>query len=93
MKQLEAAISKKIATRLRARGFLVKKLTMLGPYGTRGWPDLLVVPKDDSSFFIEVKRPGKDLEPHQVRRVKKLRDQGQDVLVASSVEPVLEFVA
>ena len=88
---LERDISAKIVKYLRSKGCLVYKLTTFGPYGQRGWPDLLVVPKGCAPLFIEVKRPGEDLKAHQKRRVGKLRDQGQKVFVADSVDEVKEL--
>lgn len=58
-----------------------------------GAPDeLVLVPARGSRparfFFAELKRPGKEPEPHQVREITRLHDHNVPVLVLDSREAV-----
>jgi hypothetical protein len=89
---LEKTIQKKIKTWLEDdAGCVVLKLNMMRGYMSSGWPDLLVLPAGGNACFIEVKRPGNSVAKIQELRIKELRKQGYDVLVADSLEAVLEW--
>src|SRR5215831_5592017 len=41
--------------------------------GEKGIPDYAVIHKHYPGFLMEVKRPGRDLDPHQVQKIHELR--------------------
>jgi len=92
----ETELKKEITDFLKANGYKVyrmqagyiKKNVQLCPPGT---PDLLAVgPR--FTVWIEVKLPGKDLRPEQVRHIADLKGMNQRVLVAHSVFEVQEYL-
>jgi len=56
----------------------------------RGIPDLEVM-YQGRPFFIEVKTPKGRLSPYQERELAWLKESGVEVLVARSLEDVVEF--
>lgn len=57
--------------------------------GRRGAPDRFVM-MPRVSFWLEVKAPGKHLEPHQYREIRRMAQAGNFVKVVSSIEEVDE---
>lgn len=55
--------------------------------GRRGAPDKLVM-LDEISAFVEVKKPGEELEDHQLREHRRLRHSGLLVYVVDSFDTV-----
>lgn len=55
----------------------------------RGAPDRFVM-MPCVSFWLEVKAPGKELEEHQEREIRRMKKAGNFVRVVSSVEEVDE---
>lgn len=72
----EADIQRSGVRWLKSQFCLPIKLTTYGQYGTRGWPDYLVVELGGWSWFCEFKRPGAELTPLQSKRITELRRQG-----------------
>lgn len=82
----EKDLQKKIREYFVHQGCLVVKLTMLGGYGSSGWPDLLILEPEAKAFFIEVKTLTGKLTPLQQKRHQQLRNLGFRVLVVRSLE-------
>ena len=81
----EARVQKLSVEYLRDHGCLCIKLTTLGRYGKKGWPDYLVLlPKGaslDRVWFIEFKAGGEKPTPLQRLRIRTLREFGFTVSV------------
>jgi hypothetical protein len=61
--------------------------------GNRGVPDRLVILPGGLTVFVEMKAPGKPLEPLQERWAKILRGLGQKVYKIDSQEDIDRFIA
>lgn len=61
--------------------------------GNRGVPDRLVILPNGRIAFVEMKAPGKPLEPLQVRWAKILRNLGHKVYKIDSNEDIDKFIA
>lgn len=66
----------------------VRKLAYIG---RRGAPDRMLVLPYGRVFFVELKRPGKGADVHQVREHMRLRRIGADVRVLDTLEAVDAF--
>lgn len=87
----ETAITKRIVTKLKARGIFSLKLHG-SVYGRRGMPDLLVI-VCGRAIFLEVKVPGVAPTRLQEHRIAECRAAGAVAEVVTSwedVEHVLE---
>ncbi len=60
--------------------------------GNRGVPDRLVILPGGKTVYVEMKAPGKPLEPLQVRWAKILRDMGHKVYKIDSNEDIDRFI-
>ena len=60
--------------------------------GNRGVPDRLVILPGGRTIYVEMKAPGKPLEPLQVRWAKILRDMGHQVYKIDSNEDINKFI-
>lgn len=78
----ESDIEKKVCDYAESKGFVQYKFSSPG---VRGVPDRMFVDNYSTIFFIEFKTPKGKAGPHQVREIKKLRDQGVSVYVIDSV--------
>lgn len=58
--------------------------------GRKGAPDRKLM-HPTFGCWIEVKRPGKDLDAHQVREIARMREMGENVKVFSSIEQIDEY--
>lgn len=76
-KPLESDNQSKIIKRYEADGWYVIKLIQTTKNGI---PDLLLL-KDGTAFFIEVKREGREPEPLQKLRIKELKKFGIKTIV------------
>lgn len=93
----ESEIQAQIVEYLELNRFLVFRLNSgrarnnirLCPPGT---PDLLVISRHGSLWWIEVKKPGEELRLEQVGMIRNLVSRGQNLLVARSVMDVKENV-
>lgn len=61
--------------------------------GRRGYPDLTAILPGGEVLLIEVKTPTGCLRPAQVRCHERLRARGTEVLVATSVSDVSQFLS
>ena len=61
--------------------------------GQRGEPDIQGMLLGGRAFAIEVKRPGEDLQPHQLAVIQRLNAAGALAGVAHSVEEALALLA
>lgn len=60
--------------------------------GNRGVPDRLVILPGGRTIYVEMKSPGKPLEPLQVRWAKILRSMGHQVYKIDSDEDIDKFI-
>lgn len=69
----ESTVEHRLVTEAKKRGGIALKF--VSP-GIDGVPDRLVLLPDGKFAFVEVKAPGKQLRPLQVRRIEQLRALG-----------------
>lgn len=81
----ESAVESHFKKRVKERGGYAYKF--VSP-GHRGVPDRIAVMPDGVTLFVELKRPGAEPEPHQVREHQRLRELQQTVLVLDTKEQV-----
>src|SRR5690242_8290764 len=74
---LESEIQRKCIEFLNKAGWLSIKIIQCN---LNGFPDLITL-RDGRIVFIEFKQPGKNPEPLQEYRIKKLREQGFEVII------------
>jgi hypothetical protein len=60
--------------------------------GQRGVPDRIVILPGGRTVFVEMKAPGKPLEPLQVRWAKILGELGHRVYKIDSLESIDQFI-
>ena len=60
--------------------------------GNAGVPDRLVLLPGERVVFVELKAPGRQPTPLQLRQQRRIRDLGFTVLVIDSKEGVDEFI-
>lgn len=87
---LELAIEKAADKRAKENGFLVRKAKWIG---RRGAPDKFYSRADTGPFFVEYKKPGEALDPHQVREIARMREAGATVHVVDDLEAALRLFA
>lgn len=94
---LESVIEAHLVKRVKALGGEVRKVAWVG---RRGAPDRLVMlPFLGKSFtqpctiWVELKAPGVEPEPHQLREHKRMRRMGQRVEVIDSIDGVERLLA
>lgn len=68
-----------------------KALKWVSP-GNRGVPDRIVILPGGRTVYVEMKAPGKPLEPLQVRWAKILREMGHQVYKIDSNEGIDKFI-
>jgi predicted Rdx family selenoprotein len=83
---LESKIKSRCKKLLTKAGWMVIHLIQTNQNGI---PDTLIIHKTRGVWFIEFKRPGID-EPEELQkyRIRKLREQGMNAIVANSVEDI-----
>jgi Holliday junction resolvase len=84
MERLESDIQRQIAQAMTKSGWLVVKLIQTN---WNGIPDLMCIRKG-VTIFLEVKRPGKELEPLQEHRIKTLNSLGVHARRVDSIEDI-----
>lgn len=72
----------------RAGGLALK---FISP-GTAGVPDRIVLLPGKDIYFVELKAPGEQLRPLQLKRKKQLEDLGFKVYVIDSIQAVGSFM-
>lgn len=80
------------AIRVVKREYLGTITRKMNGAGFRGWPDRLFLIPGLDAFFIEYKRPGKELTKLQTDIVAELRNLGQKVYVCASTEETLDAI-
>lgn len=70
---LEASLETAADDLAKANGFFVRKVQWIG---RRSAPDKLYSRADTGPFFVEWKRPGKDVKGTQAREAQRMRDAG-----------------
>ncbi len=73
----EKYIEQQLGVEVKKRGGRCEKWNS----GTAGWPDRIVLLPDGKFGFVEVKAPGKEPRPLQVRRHRQLEVLGYRVYV------------
>lgn len=81
--ELESEIERPAMAFAVAAGW--KRTKIMRAYPT-GFPDNFLARKDRGVILIEFKRPGKDLEPQQEKRVRELREAGVTVYVIDNLD-------
>ncbi|GEO27043.1 nuclease [Alicyclobacillus acidoterrestris] len=61
--------------------------------GNRGVPDRIVILPEGQTVYVEMKAPGKQLDPLQVRWAKILKRMGHRVYKIDSDEGIDQFIA
>lgn len=84
---LERDVEKYLCTRVEAEGGEVRKLKWIGRDGA---PDRLVMLR--GPWFVEMKAPGKKLEPHQSREHDRMAQHEITVWTLDSKTAVDEFL-
>ncbi|MDR3539582.1 MAG: VRR-NUC domain-containing protein [Desulfosporosinus sp.] len=85
----EKVIERKLRESVKAKGGLALKFTSPG---TAGVPDRIVFAPDGRVFFVELKAPGKNMTPRQLKMSVVLEGLGHEVRVIDSMEKVKAFV-
>ena len=81
----EKNIEQKLVKAVKSAGGIAPKLTCPG---SDGMPDRLVLMPEGRIGFVEVKAPGKEPRPLQVRRHEMLRNLGFKVYVLDDPEQI-----
>jgi len=84
----ERTIEHQLKKAIEASGGLCWKLVCPG---TTGVPDRLCLMRN-RVVFVELKAPGKQPRPIQVRRMNQLRQQGFTALVVDSIDGIQEVL-
>lgn len=86
---LERDVESYFVSECKKREWEVRKVKWLGRDGA---PDRVVFAGWGNVVFVELKRPGKEPEPHQIREIGRMRIRGANVEVIDSYEAVDGFV-
>lgn len=86
---LEKKIENKLKDRVKKIDGMALKFTSPG---MAGMPDRLVLLPKGKAFFVELKAPGQDLRPIQIKRKEQLEDLGFKVYVIDSYEKIDLFL-
>ncbi len=90
IKKRESSIEDHFTRQCKAEGWLVRKYVTPGHNGA---PDRIVFAGHNVVGWAELKRPGKDLEEHQVIEIRKMRERGAYVLKVDGIADIAQFVA
>ena len=85
----ERDIERHLVRRVKELGGEVRKVSWPG---RRGAPDRLVLLPPRWAYWVELKAPGEEPEPHQVREHERMRRMGQRVEVIDSIEAIEELL-
>jgi hypothetical protein len=89
MNMQESSLEKRLRLEVKKHGG--RALKFVSP-GKRGVPDRLVLKPGGRAIFVEMKAPGKPLEPLQLKRAKQLRTLGFQVYKIDSIEDIKNFI-
>ena len=85
----ESKLEKRLVSEVKRIGGSAPKWTSPG---NRGVPDRLVILPGGRTIYVEMKAPGKPLEPLQFRWAKILRNMGHQVYKIDSNEDIDKFI-
>jgi len=85
----ETSIENRLIKRVEDLGGLCLK--WVSP-GWNGAPDRIVLLPGGVTYYVELKRPGKDLRKKQAYRRKQLTDLGHRVKMINTYEGIEEFI-
>lgn len=85
----ENVVERRLTTRVNALGGMCVKVT---PVSHSGIPDRLVLLPDGRSLWVELKRPGGEVKPHQVERHRRMAAINHPVVVLSSCDEVDDWI-
>lgn len=86
----ESTIERHLVKRVKEAGGDTRKVKWTG---RRGAPDRIVLfPGFDGGAWVEVKRPGGVVEPHQHREHERMRGLGLRVVVLESKAQIDDFI-
>ena len=80
----EAKVETYLVHEVIKRGGEIRKLEWIGRSGA---PDRVAM-LQGLTIWVECKATGEELQPHQAREIKKMRERGQWVAVVDSIESV-----
>lgn len=86
---LESKIENRLKKEVERNGGLALKFTSPGMAGV---PDRLVLLPKGRIYFVELKAPGKNLRPLQIKRKEQLEDLGFKVYVIDSYKRIDKFI-
>lgn len=84
---LESKLQKAVRASLKKRGWLVNKTILCS---VNGWPDIIAI-KEGRVIWIEMKAPGKPLEPLQQYVHEQIRNAGGTVYKIDNFEDYLRL--
>lgn len=85
----ESHIENALGTHVKAAGARALKFTTPGFVGV---PDRIILAPGGRAIFVEVKAPGQQPRPIQMKRIEELRDLGFTVLVIDSLNQIQEVI-
>jgi hypothetical protein len=89
MSMRESALERKLVDAVKAIGGVAPKWTSPGSAGV---PDRIVILPNGLTVYVEMKAPGKQLDPLQVYWFKKLQKLGHKVYKLDSVDDIDWFI-
>jgi hypothetical protein len=85
----ESALERKLVDAVKAIGGVAPKWTSPGSAGV---PDRIVILPKGKTYYVEMKAPGKPLQPLQAYWAKKLSTLGHKVYRIDSIEGIEQFI-
>ncbi|EJL44012.1 VRR-NUC domain-containing protein [Brevibacillus sp. CF112] len=85
----ESALERRLVREVKAIGGLALKWTSPG---NRGVPDRIVILPNGQTIYVEMKAPGKPLQPLQEKWARTLRGMGHQVYKIDSDEAIDRFI-
>lgn len=85
----ESALEKRFVKEVQSKGGRAPK--WISP-GNRGVPDRLVILPGGKTIYVEMKAPGKPLDPLQVKWASILKNLGHEVYKIGSHEDIDRFI-
>lgn len=86
---LERSIERKLKQRIENQGGLALKF--VSP-GLSGVPDRIVLVPNGQVWFVELKAPGKELSPKQIKMASRLAELGHEVWVIDCERKITQFL-
>jgi len=86
----ESVLERRLVREVKAIGGLAPK--WVSP-GSRGVPDRIVILPDGRTLYVEMKAPGKQLDPLQAKWAKRLLGMGHKHYNIDSNEDIDRFIA